>query len=85
MEVLSELAKFGMLGLVLGWLALKHLPAKDAQIQSLIARSDKRLDELATQFKEDLESVIRHCSEENKAILARIDRLTEALTERFLK
>jgi hypothetical protein len=33
----------GLLGMVLAWLLLKHLPAKDAQIQQFVADKDKQV------------------------------------------
>lgn len=83
MELLNELVKFGLLGLILGWLALVHLPAKDIFIKEMVLRSDKRLDDVVESFKQDLESVINHCQQENKAVLERIDRLTALLSERL--
>lgn len=32
----------GLLGLVLGWLLLKHLPAKDQQVKDLVEAKDKQ-------------------------------------------
>ena len=38
----SGWASFGIAGLVLSWLLLKHLPSKDAQLERLISSSDER-------------------------------------------
>lgn len=38
----------GLLGLVLGWLLLKHLPAKDVQIKEMIAGKDAQIKELVS-------------------------------------
>jgi ABC-type nickel/cobalt efflux system permease component RcnA len=43
----------GLLGLVLFWLLLKHLPEKDRQITELVARNDQRLDAQAAVFKSE--------------------------------
>lgn len=58
----------GLLGLVLCWLLLKHLPDKD--------RRDERKDELhrthvtslMTDFKNSLREVLIHCDDETKAL-----------------
>lgn len=38
----SGWASFGIAGLVLSWLLLKHLPSKDAQLERLITLGDER-------------------------------------------
>lgn len=58
----------GLLGLVLGWLLLKHLPDKD--------RRDERKDELHRQhvtalmndWKSSLREILKHCDEETKEL-----------------
>lgn len=55
---------FGLAGLILAWLFLKHLPAKDEQIKGLIDRHDSRIDSLAKTFSESLDKVVQHCKDE---------------------
>ena len=38
----------GLLGAVLGWLLLKHLPDKDRQLENLLTNKDKQMQELLT-------------------------------------
>ena len=47
----------GLLGLVLGWLMLWHLPAKDRQIHLLIEGKDSIIREIITRNGETLRSV----------------------------
>jgi hypothetical protein len=61
----------GLLGLVLFWLLLKHLPEKDKQITELIVRNDQRLDSQAALFKSEQaaerQSNERHLTAEREA------------------
>ncbi len=50
---------FGIAGLVLAWLLLKHLPAKDAQIERLISRSDTELRDARKEYKDALASIAK--------------------------
>ena len=51
----------GLLGLVLGWLLLKHLPAKDAQLDKLINDHANRTEKLvADHHNTTKELVARH-------------------------
>lgn len=45
----------GLLGLVLGWLLLKHLPAKDAQLSALLKDKDAQVLDMITAFSTMLE------------------------------
>ena len=49
---LAGWSSFGISGLVLAWLLLKHLPEKDRQVDSMLSRFDARL--LKEQEKCDL-------------------------------
>lgn len=59
----------GLLGLVLGWLLLKHLPEKDAQIERLITRSDERADRLTAEFQESLRMIMDRHDKANVEII----------------
>lgn len=54
----------GLLGLVLGWLLFRHLPAKDAQIERIIAQHSASLERVIEKHNVSLEKVIAHCKEE---------------------
>lgn len=51
----SGWAGAGLLGLVLGWLLLLHLPRKDAQIQNLQDTKDKQIGDILRVSAEQLE------------------------------
>ncbi len=62
-------AGVGILGLVLSWLLLRHLPAKDAQINSFIELKDKHVLELTQKFEANLDKIVEHCKEEFQIVL----------------
>lgn len=56
-----------MLAGVIWWLLRVHLPAKDAQVERLIDRGDKRDQERVAAFAAALDRVVAHCAEEAHA------------------
>lgn len=71
----------GLLGAVLGWLLLKHLPDKDKQIKEFVQGKDDHVKALADEFRRELketrieyraalESVLGHCRQEMETISA---------------
>ena len=54
----------GLLGLVLAWLLLKHLPEKDRQVRDLIDSQRAELKETRKEYKEALDVVLAHCERE---------------------
>ena len=71
----SGWAGAGLLGMVLGWLLLVHLPAKDKMIASfqtdkdkhvadLIERYEKKLEDAQEKFEEALTRILNHCERE---------------------
>jgi len=54
----------GLLGLVLGWLLLIHIPNKDKQITNLITEFGNNSKEERKDFKEALDLVVQHCERE---------------------
>ena len=64
----------GLLGLVLGWLLLVHLPSKDKQTKELVDgmlnRHEVMEREQRQTFRESLDQVVNHCKEEFATILA---------------
>jgi hypothetical protein len=80
----------GLFGLVLGWLLLVHLPAKDKQITGLfdLFRQERELDRLNRQegakfFREAMQTVIenylQNTKSERESFEKRIQRLEEAM------
>lgn len=80
----------GLLGLVLGWLLLKHLPDKDKQIKDLLDTSNARADAALArsteekkndhiQFQVALEKVIAHCDKEMQSITGQLHEKIERL------
>ncbi len=85
----------GLLGLVLAWLLLKHLPAKDEQMGSLLTKKDAQIAALMEKhdqqsaakqasFDAALGRVTEHCEREMSAIstgvVAELRLLREAVT-----
>ena len=69
----------GLLGLVLAWLLLKHLPAKDAQFTALIDAHNHRIDAilarveakevvLREEYRKALATVVKHCEDESQRV-----------------
>lgn len=54
----------GLLGLVLGWLLLIHLPAKDKQIAGLIESRDNFVRELTASFRASLQEESKEWAEQ---------------------
>lgn len=80
----------GLLGLVLSWLLLRHLPAKDAQIERLLDRHEKQVQGQQQSYKESLAAVVAHCEKEVGAMatrfaaeLAKLNDAIEKLGETF--
>lgn len=63
----SGWAGAGLLGLVLSWLLLKHLPEKDKLLLDLINAKDAQINLLAKEYKQALDVVVDHCKEEMEA------------------
>jgi hypothetical protein len=74
-------AATGLLGAVLGWLFLRHLPAKDKQLREFIESRDRAFDaarreftaalaELGRSHEKAVAETGRHCREEVERILA---------------
>ena len=53
----SGWAGAGLLGLVLAWLLLRHLPDKDKQIERMVEGADKRVDAMIVNFTAELRIV----------------------------
>lgn len=69
----------GLLGLVLGWLLIIHLPAKDKQIQTMINGRDQLAKDLSElyhkaddarreEFRRVLDLIVTHCKDETTAL-----------------
>lgn len=66
----------GLLGTVLGWLLLVHLPAKDKQLKELLEaqaeeRKAKELADVAAaeKYKAALDLIVQHCKEDSERII----------------
>lgn len=79
----------GLLGLVLGWLLLFHLPAKDKQMERLVADKDKVVSDLMTRheaiqersrnaYQQTLDLVVNHCDKEIDSIRYIADKIAAA-------
>jgi hypothetical protein len=86
----------GLLGLVLAWLLLRHLPEKDQLIMKLISTHEEQRKsqadiyraERATTldaFKCDLETVVEHCEHDNAEIVAMVRQEMSRLNETLSK
>ena len=80
----------GLLGLVLGWLMMKHLPEKDRQMAGLLEsharfqetqRHDYEgaLEKQLASHERVISGVVEHCRDENDKVLARMDGLAGKL------
>ena len=71
----------GLLGLVLGWLLLKHLPAKDAQMAEMLAAKDLLIKELLESKAEELagqrEVYLRDLQAERNTFAAAINKVCD--------
>jgi hypothetical protein len=61
----------GLLGAVLSWLLLVHLPNKDKQTRDLLDRHDASQRDLQKTFSDSIDKTIEHCKEELAIIAGR--------------
>jgi hypothetical protein len=71
----------GLLGLVLGWLLLVHLPAKDKQLKEVIDGKDKLLDGIIATKDKLLKDTIDSRDKQLNDILAKKWDMIQALTK----
>lgn len=73
----------GLLGLVLSWLLMVHLPAKDKQIRDLMESNDARHREARAEYRETLDQILtygeRHITSVAGQLAAELGRLREAI------
>lgn len=73
----------GLLGAVLSWLLLKHLPAKDAQLERIITRHEEELShaiaDQRAEFTKALELLLRHNADQNNALSSAINKDLELI------
>ena len=60
----------GLLGMVLSWLLMIHLPAKDKQINEMVKTRDELADRLESKYESALNRVVLTHSEKATAIVA---------------
>lgn len=73
---MSGWPSFGIAGLVLGWLLLRHLPAKDQQIERIMETHSKRIS--------DKDEQIAKMVETHSAIVKDLSSLNEKRTEAII-
>lgn len=66
----------GLLGLLLGWLLLKHLPDKDKREERKDELHRTHVQSLMVDWKSSLREILAHCDKETL-------RVTEAMREEF--
>jgi hypothetical protein len=71
----------GLLGAVLGWLLLKHLPEKDAQIERLIKRHDEALARVSLDHENEMKETRKEFREALSAITGQNERSVVLLTQ----
>lgn len=64
----------GLLGLVLGWLLLRHLPEKDRQIKEILDAKDK-------QFTELLDAKDKQIDEQRKEFACSMEKMVQAFRD----
>lgn len=72
---------FGLAGLVLSWLLLRHLPEKDRQLDRLMEVHRNELKDTRTEFQATLQVVLQRCERESCKLIdvfkAEINRVIE--------
>ncbi len=64
----SGWAGAGLLGLVLSWVFLVHLPSKDKQLKETMAEHRNELAQQRSDFKVNLDRIAEHCESEMKHV-----------------
>ena len=77
----------GLLGLVLGWLLLQHLPAKDKQINEMTTQNNERYDTQRKEFTDALNSIAvlfkAEAASERQACEKHFSTLAETMNRAF--
>ena len=69
----------GLLGAVLSWIFFWHLPAKDKQLKELMDSQLSYSREERKNFREALDKIVEHCSQENQRLTDKLDILGDAV------
>jgi len=73
----------GLLGLVLSWLLMVHLPAKDKQIRDLMEANDTKHREARAEYRDTLAQILaygeRHITTVATQLANELERLREAI------
>lgn len=72
----------GLLGLLLGWLLLKHLPAKDAQLENLMGKHALQIDSLSQQSWQSITAQSERHAKERSDQFQRFEATMDKLMER---
>lgn len=79
----SGWAGVGLLGAILSWLLLVHLPAKDKQIRDLMEVNDLKHREARTEYRDTLAQILaygeRHITSVATQLASELERLREAI------
>ena len=73
----------GLLGLVLSWLLLVHLPAKDKQLKEIIDQHYAESGRQRADFGEQLDRIARHCETELERVGQQFQSSSQRMTETF--
>lgn len=77
----SGWAGAGLLGLVLSWVFLVHLPSKDKQIKEIMADARMEMAQQRADFKVSLDRITEHCEEEMKQVSSTFYQAVKDLRE----
>lgn len=70
----------GLLGSVLAWLLLRHLPEKDKQLMDLVKAKDDAVDSVVKAFRQEIGAERSACEKNTGIIAASIDKLADSVS-----
>lgn len=73
----------GLLGLVLGWLLLVHLPAKDKQLTGLVEAKDKALQDVLKLKDETIANILEAGESRTEALLAQKWQMLQTMSKEY--
>jgi len=59
----------GLLGLLLGWLLIIHLPAKDKILKDFMEAKDIHVQKMTEKFEASLKVIAEHCEQELERVI----------------
>lgn len=75
----------GLLGLVLAWLLLKHLPSKDLQMKEFSEQKDRQLVVLTEKYEAKLDSMANTFRSESKEIRQKFEEALKVIMDHCSK